>query len=98
MLPNDVYVVMDRGTRQIYHVGETMQGGSVRGDWWVRHLKNEYGINAIVAPTKRLQLPGKAIGRQWETRYIQTYEKIFGRKPHGVDSAGKTIQIQKTDH
>jgi RHS repeat-associated protein len=94
--PHDVYAIIDRQTRQVYHFGETGRGWQVRGAEWVRKLKKEHGLDTIA------ELLRAGTGKTWakalETRYIDTYTKAFGRSPHYVDPNGSVVIVQKTRH
>jgi RHS repeat-associated protein len=94
--PHDVYVMRDAQTGRIYHFGETGRGFETRGTEWARKLQKEYGLDAIVEPLRTLE--GKSAAKALESRYIKTYEKIFGFKPGYVDDVGNFIPIQKTRH
>jgi RHS repeat-associated protein len=94
--PHDVYVIRDADTRRIYHFGETGRGFEVRGQEWVRKLRNEYGLDTYVERLRTVE--GKRAARALETRYITTYERIFGFRPGYVDDTGRFIRIQKTIH
>jgi hypothetical protein len=94
--PHDVYVIRDRNTGRIYHFGETGRGFEVRGREWIRHLQGEYGLNTYVEHLRTVE--GKQAARALETRYIMTYEKVFGFRPGFVNDAGEFILIQKTIH
>lgn len=62
----------------------------------MRKLRNEHGLDTVVEPLRTVE--GKAAAKALETRYIETYEKVFGIKPGYVDDAGNIIQIQKGRH
>lgn len=94
--PHDIYVIRDAKSGRILHFGETGRGFEVRGAEWVRKLKKEYGIDAIIEHVRTVD--GKAAAKTLETRYVMTYEKICGTKPGFIDDAGNFIQIQKTRH
>ncbi len=95
--PHDVYAVVDRETRQVYHFGETGRGWETRGREWQRNLQKAYGLDTDVVAL-RTGLSGKAAAKQLETRYITTYEKAFGRRPFYINEQGEVITIQKTRH
>ena len=46
-----------------------------------------FGVDARVEPLQSVD--GKAAARALETRYISTYEKLFGVKPGDVDATGR---------
>jgi len=94
--PHDVYAIRDRTTQRVYHFGQTGRGAEVRGGEWIRKLRKEYGLDTFVVPLRTVE--GKAAARALETRYINTYDKVFGFKPGYVDDAGSFIPIQKTSH
>jgi hypothetical protein len=94
--PHDLYVIRQKGTDQILHFGETGRGYQIRGDEWSKHLKNEYGLETYVDLLKTVE--GKRAAKVLETKYIKTYEKIFGHKPGFTDANGAFNQIQKTEH
>jgi RHS repeat-associated protein len=95
--PHDVYAIVDAKTRQVYHFGETGRGWQTRGREWQRRLKQQYGLDTEVVAL-RTNVPGKAAAKEWETNYITTYEKAFGRRPFYIDEEGAVIPIQKTRH
>jgi hypothetical protein len=74
----DVYVIREQGSGKILRFGETTQGYVKRGQQWARVFKKN-GIDTYVQPLKTGL--SKREARSWETRYIKTYEKAFGRKP-----------------
>jgi hypothetical protein len=76
--PHDVYVIRDATTGRIYHFGETGRGFETRGAEWVRKLRNEHGLDTVVEHLRTVE--GKAAAKALETRYIETYEKVFGMK------------------
>ena len=105
--PHDVYVIRALGQQklpggggvdanQVLHFGETGRGFQVRGDEWIRKLRDEYGIRAYVEKLGTYE--GKAAARSAETRRIDIYEGLFGRKPGFQDGSGNWIPIQKTRH
>jgi len=94
--PHDVYVIRDANTGQIYHFGETGRGFQKRGLEWVRKLRKEHGLDTIVEHLKTKE--GKAAAKELETKYIKTYEKIFGFKPGYTNSTGEFIPVQKSVH
>ena len=105
--PHDVYVIRSSQSQavrgggqvsrdQVLHFGETGRGWEVRGSEWVQQLREEYGIDARVEPLQSVD--GKAAARALETRYISTYEKLFGVKPGYVDATGTWVPIQKSLH
>ena len=86
----------DRANGQVYHIGETGRGYEVRGPEWVKRFKAEYGLDTVVEHRRTVE--GKGAAKRLETRYIDTYEKIYGFKPGFIDSNGNFIQTQKTRH
>jgi hypothetical protein len=89
-------VIRDTKTGRIYHFGETGRGFEVRGREWVRRLEKSYGLSTRVQLLRTVE--SKAAAKALESRYIQTYEKIYDIKPGFVDANGRFIQIQKTTH
>jgi hypothetical protein len=76
--PHDVYAMVDRASGQVLHFGETGRGAMTRGAEWRRYFQG-LGIDTDVVPLRTVQ--GKAAARALETRYIDTYERMFGSKP-----------------
>lgn len=94
--PHDAYVIRDATISRIYHFGETGRGFETRGAEWVRKLRKEHGLDPVVEHLRTVE--GKSAGKKLETRYIESYEKVFGIKPGYVDDTGSFIQIQKGRH
>jgi RHS repeat-associated protein len=94
--PHDVYVIRDADTRRIYHFGETGRGYEVRGREWARKLYTEYGLDTYVEHLRTVE--GKRAAKILETRYITTYERLFGFRPGYINDAGEFILIQKNLH
>jgi RHS repeat-associated protein len=94
--PHDVYVVRDANTGQIYHFGETGRGYQVRGAEWQRLLAEDHGLDTVVEHLRTVE--GKAAARALETRYIRTYDKLFGHRPGFAGAEELFIEIQKTRH
>lgn len=94
--PHDVYVIRDATTGRVYHFGETGRGFEVRGAEWRRQLEKKHGLQTVVEHLATVE--GKRAAKQLETRYINTYEKVYGFKPGFVDNSGEFIQIQKSRH
>jgi hypothetical protein len=94
--PHDLYVIREADTNQILHFGETGRGFETRGKEWKRMIKNVYGLRTNVEYLTTVE--GKTAARILETRYINTYEKLFGRKPGFIDAEGKYTKIQRTEH
>jgi len=59
-------------------------------------LEREYGLEVEVVWLRTVE--GKEAAKVLETRFIQTYEKVFGFKPGFVDEAGNFIPVQKSNH
>ena len=93
---HDVYVVRDANTNRILHFGETGRGYKTRGNEWAKKLQEEYGLDVIVRRLRTVE--GKGAAKALETRYIKTYEKMFGIRPGFVDENGIFHLIQKTHH
>ena len=94
--PHDVYAVRDATSGRVLHFGETGRGFRTRGLEWARILRERYGLETRVEHLKAVQ--GKGAARTLESRYIRTYEKLFGHKPGYVDPSGTFVPIQKTYH
>ena len=82
--PHDVYAITELGTGRVLHLGETGQL-TVRKGYWRRYF-HALGIDTETVPLRRLD--GKFTAKKVETRYIQTYRKIYGQRP----------PYNKTDH
>ena len=81
-----VYVIRNPdGT--LYKVGESAQGvrvgdgASIRAEQQARALQRETGNR--YRTQIRQDFGGKADARAYETRFIQTYERLFGQRPPG---------------
>jgi hypothetical protein len=94
--PHDVYVIRDARTGRIYHFGETGRGFDVRGGYWIAKLKKEYKLDTVVEHLKTVE--GKQAAKELESKYIQTYERIYGFKPGFEDANGNFVPIQKSAH
>jgi RHS repeat-associated protein len=94
--PHDVYVIRDAKTGQVYHFGETGRGYETRGDEWAKIFKERYGLDVVVKKLKTVE--GKEAAKVLETRYIKTYEKLFGHKPGFYDKNGQFVLTQKNYH
>lgn len=76
--PTDVYVVRERRTGKIIRFGETTQGYKIRG----RQHRRRFSKLGIEVETTLLKGGlSKPLAKTLETRYIRSYEKIFGHKP-----------------
>jgi hypothetical protein len=81
-----VYVIR-RADGSLYKVGESAQGvrvgdgASIRAEQQARALRKETGEN--YRTEIRQNFGGKADARAYETRFIQTYERLFGQRPLG---------------
>ena len=76
--PHDLYAVHGADTGELLRFGET--GNFVRREAeHIRNFKKDFGIDVVVTPLRRVE--GKAAVKALETRYIKTYEKVFGRRP-----------------
>jgi len=94
---HDVYVVREARFGHILHFGETSRGWEVRGWEWQKYFADRYGLPTVVEPLW-VDIAGKASAKLIETRYIRTYEKVFGHKPGFYDAKGNFIQTQLTEH
>jgi RHS repeat-associated protein len=94
--PHDVYAIRDLETGQIYHFGETGRGAQVRGEEWQTELFEKYGLETQIESLGIFE--GKSLAKAVETRYIRTYEKVFGHKPGFFDEQGNFVQTQLTFH
>lgn len=81
-----VYVIRNPdGT--LYKVGESAQGvrvtdgASIRAEMQARALRKETGD--FYTTEIRQNFGGKADARAYETRFIQTYERLYGQRPPG---------------
>ena len=94
--PHDVYVIRDARTGRIYHFGETGRGWETRGAEWIHRLRVEYGLQTRVEFLRAVE--GEAPARSLETRYIKTYEKVFGIRPGYVTEEDVYVPIQRGYH
>ena len=105
--PHDIYVIRARADQtlpgggtvkagQVLHFGETGRGAQVRGAEWIKKLRVEQGIKAYMEELRTVE--GKAAARPIESRYISTYEKVFGKRPGFEDADGNWVEIQKSYH
>lgn len=105
--PHDVYAVRARmdqqvngggqvSAGQILHFGESGRGWQKRGGERARYFRQEYGIETFTDQLSTVE--GKAAAKTSETKYIDTYEKVFGRKPGFEDASGNWVNTQKTRH
>jgi len=77
--PHDVYALLDAKTGQLLRFGETGRGTVARLKEWRRYFRREHGIDVAI---KRLNsVSGKRAAKALESRYIETYKKIFGNLP-----------------
>lgn len=71
----------------LYKVGESAQGvrvgdgASIRAEQQARALRKETGD--FYTTEIRQNFGGKADARSYETRFIQTYERLYGKRPPG---------------
>ena len=77
--PHEVYAVLDRETGELLRFGETGRGNVVRALEWERFFKKNHGISVRVQSLRTVS--GKRAAKLLETRYIETYKKIFGKLP-----------------
>ena len=94
--PHDLYAIRDLETGQIYHFGETGRDIHVRGFEWQEKLFERYGLETEIESLGTFE--GKSLAKAMETRYIRTYEKVFGHKPGFFDEHGNFVQTQLTYH
>ena len=76
--PHDVYVLREAGTGRLLHFGETGRGYLTRFAEYQRDYAR-LGIDIEVDLLRTVE--GKAAARAWETRYIDTFRRIFGQRP-----------------
>lgn len=81
-----VYVIRN-ADGSLYKVGESAQGVrvgdgmSIRAEQQARALRKETGD--FYTTEIRQTLGGKADARAFETKFIQTYERLYGKRPPG---------------
>jgi hypothetical protein len=76
--PHDVYVLRQAGTDRLLYFGETGRGYLTR---FAEHQR-DFAQRGVRITVDRLDtVEGKAAARLLETRYIDTYHRIFGRRP-----------------
>jgi hypothetical protein len=68
----------DLATGRVLHIGETGRGALTRGSEWQRYFQR-LGIDTETVPLRTVE--GKAAAKALETRYIQTYRRIYGQRP-----------------
>ncbi|WP_425464182.1 RHS repeat domain-containing protein [Paenibacillus lentus] len=76
--PTDLYVVRERRTGEIIRFGETTQGFKKRGQ---QHARRFSKLGIEVETTLLKGGLSKRQAKALETRYIRSYEKVFGNKP-----------------
>jgi hypothetical protein len=76
--PTDLYVVRERRTGEIIRFGETTQGYKKRGQ---QHARRFSKLGIEVETTLLKGGLSKREAKALETRYIRSYEKVFGNKP-----------------
>lgn len=84
----DTHVYVIKGPDgSLYKVGESAQGvrmedgASIRAEQQARALRKETG--EIYDTEIRANFGGKAGARAYETKFIQTYERLYGKRPPG---------------
>jgi RHS repeat-associated protein len=76
--PHDVYVLRDASTRELLHFGETGRGYLTR----LAEHQRDYAKLGIRLKVDLLHtVEGKAAARALESRYIDTYIRVFGQRP-----------------
>lgn len=76
--PTDLYVVREKRTGEIIRFGETTQGYKKRGQ---QHARRFSKLGIEVETTLLKGGLSKREAKALETRYIRSYEKVFGNKP-----------------
>ncbi|RPF54156.1 hypothetical protein [Aquisalibacillus elongatus] len=76
--PTDLYVVRENRTGEIIRFGETTQGYKKRGQ---QHARRFSKLGIEVETTLLKGGLSKRGAKSLETRYIRSYEKVFGNKP-----------------
>ena len=76
--PHDVYVIRNTSNGELLHFGETGRGYMTRLAEHQRSF-NRLGIDVDVELLRSLE--GKAAARALESRYIDSYRRIFGKRP-----------------
>ena len=84
----DTHVYVIKGPDgSLYKVGESAQGvrvgddASIRAEQQARALQRETGD--FYTTDIRQNFGGKTDARAYETRFIQTYERLYGKRPPG---------------
>jgi hypothetical protein len=76
--PHDVYVLRAAGSGELLHFGETGRGFTRR---FAEHQR-AYAVQGMDIEAQLLRsVDGKAAARGWESRYIDTYIRVFGKRP-----------------
>lgn len=76
--PHDVYVLRNANTGELLHFGETGRGYLTR---FAEHQRDyaRLGIDIDIELLRTVE--GKAAARAFESRYIDTYIRVFGQRP-----------------
>jgi hypothetical protein len=76
--PHDVYVLLAAGSGELLHFGETGRGFMTR---FAEHQR-AYATRGMDIEVQLLRsVDGKGAARALESRYIDTYMRIFGKRP-----------------
>lgn len=76
--PHDVYVIRDAGTGHLLHFGETGRGYLVS---FAEHQRDFAQLGIRVRVDLLDTVEGRAASRILESRYIDTYRRLFGLRP-----------------
>lgn len=75
---HDVYVLREAGSGRLLHFGETGRGYLTR---FAEHQRDYARLGIDIEVDLLRTVEGKAAARAWETRYIDTFRRIFGQRP-----------------
>ncbi len=75
---HDVYVLRKAGTGRLLHFGETGRGYLTR---FAEHQRDYARLGIDIEVDLLRTVDGKAAARSLETRYIDTFRGVFGRRP-----------------
>jgi hypothetical protein len=76
--PHDVYVLRKEGSGELLHFGETGRGYLTRFSEHQRDFAKQ-GLEVEVELLRTVE--GKAAAKALELKYIQTYIKVYGKRP-----------------
>ena len=75
---HDVYVLREAGSGRLLHFGETGRGYLTR---FAEHQRDYARLGVDIEVDLLRTVEGKAAARVWETKYIDTFRRVFGQRP-----------------